>query len=57
MHRILTFVETISSLAGIDTAATYIYVRMIVLTNTSPFWYWFNMFLQVLQFHDHVYML
>lgn len=53
MHPILTYVDTIPNLASINTAATSIYVRMMALTNAGPFWYWFNVFLQIWQCHGH----
>lgn len=57
MHPILTYVDTIPNLAGINTAATSIYVRMMPLTNANPFWYWFSVFLQIWQCHGHAWML
>lgn len=57
MHPILTYIDTFPNLAGINTAATSIYVRMMALTNAGPFWYWFNVFLQIWQCHGHACML
>lgn len=57
MDSNLTYVDTILNLAGINTEAVSIYVRMIALTNARPFWYYFSEFLQIWKCHGHACML
>lgn len=44
MHSNLTYVDTILNLAGINTEALSVHVRMIALKNVTPFRYWFSEF-------------
>lgn len=57
MHSNLTYVDTILNQAGINTEAVSSYVRMIALTNASPFWYWFREFLPIWKCRGHACML
>lgn len=44
MHSNLTYVDTILNLAGINTEALSVHVRMIALKNVTPFRYRFSEF-------------